>query len=165
MYYNTNWFIFSIFLPFSLVSSFFYLFIYSYVHTLFGPFLSLPPHFLPLPCTPLASRQNLFCPLLQFSWREDINNNKKVIAFLLVWDKGSYTKKFLALLPRTWVSQPKLIHLYQTSSLVLMLISRGLKILYSFLFREYTSHIHLLKFLLSPSFSYIWPVLRVNCFS
>jgi hypothetical protein len=32
---------------------------------------------------PLTSRQNLFCPLLQFCWREDISNNKKDIAFLL----------------------------------------------------------------------------------
>jgi hypothetical protein len=35
------------------------LYIYSYAYTLFGPFLALPlPH--------RTSRQNLFCPLLQF---------------------------------------------------------------------------------------------------
>jgi hypothetical protein len=51
---------------------FFSLFIYSYVHTLFGPFLPLHPP------------QNRFCILLQFWWREDISNNKKDIAFLLV---------------------------------------------------------------------------------
>jgi hypothetical protein len=55
---------------------FIYVFIYSYVHTLFGPFIPFPHH--------LTSRQNLFCPLLQFCWREDISNNKKDIAFLLV---------------------------------------------------------------------------------
>jgi hypothetical protein len=43
---------------------------------------------------PLASRQNLFC-LLQFCWREDVSNNKKNIAVLLVWNKDSYTKRSL----------------------------------------------------------------------
>jgi hypothetical protein len=50
--------------------------------------LSLPPH----PHHPLSSRQNLFFPLLQFCWRVDISNNKKDTAFLLVWDKDSYTE-------------------------------------------------------------------------
>jgi hypothetical protein len=84
------------------------LFIYSYVHTLFGP--SFPPPSLP---HPLASRQNLFCPLLQFCWRENIRVNKKDIAFLLVWDKDSYTERFLALLPCTCVLQTELVHLYR----------------------------------------------------
>jgi hypothetical protein len=47
--------------------------------------LSHPP-FAPIS---LASRQNLFCPFLQLCWREDLSNNKKDIAFLLVWDKDS----------------------------------------------------------------------------
>jgi hypothetical protein len=38
------------------------LFIYAYI----VPFLLPVPHPLPLPTTPLASRQNLFCPFLQF---------------------------------------------------------------------------------------------------
>jgi hypothetical protein len=33
--------------------------------------------------------------------------------FLLVWDKDSYTERFLALLPCTCVLQPLLINLYQ----------------------------------------------------
>jgi hypothetical protein len=37
---------------------------------------------------------------------------------LLAWDKDSYTERFLALLPCTCILQPKLIHLYQTSSLL-----------------------------------------------
>jgi hypothetical protein len=37
---------------------------------------------------------------------------------LLVWNKDSYTEKFLALLPCTSVLQPELVHLYQTSSLL-----------------------------------------------
>jgi hypothetical protein len=96
----------------------FSLFIYSYVHTLFGPFLSPTPCLLPLPYTPLTCRQNLFCPLLQFCWRKDIRNNKKDTAFLLAWDKDRYTRRFLALLPCTCVLQPKMVHLYQTSSLL-----------------------------------------------
>jgi hypothetical protein len=68
------------------------------------------PH---LPQIPLASRQNMFCPLLQFFWREDISNNKKDIVFLLVWVKVSNSERFLALLPCTFVLQPKLVHLYR----------------------------------------------------
>jgi hypothetical protein len=61
------------------------LFIYSYVHILFGPFHPpVPLYPLHLPTTPLASRQRLFCPFLQFCSREDISNNKKDIVFLLV---------------------------------------------------------------------------------
>jgi hypothetical protein len=59
------------------------LFIYSYVHILFGPFLPPSPHPHLFP-HPFASMQNLFCPSLQFCWREDITNNKKDKAFLLV---------------------------------------------------------------------------------
>jgi hypothetical protein len=67
---------------------------------------------------PLASRQNLFCAFLQFCWREDISNNERDRTFLLVWSKDFYTERFLALLPRTCVLQPELVHLYQTSSLL-----------------------------------------------
>jgi hypothetical protein len=71
------------------------LFIYSYVHTLFAP-SPVCPHPFPISPNPLASRQNLFCLLLQFCWRENIRDNKKDIAFLLAWDKDSYTERFLA---------------------------------------------------------------------
>jgi hypothetical protein len=37
---------------------------------------------------------------------------------LLVWRKDSYTGRFLVLFPCTCVLQPKLVHLYQTSSLL-----------------------------------------------
>jgi hypothetical protein len=70
----------------------------------------------PLPPTPSLLGKTgsaLFFNLL----RGNISNNKKGIAFLLVWDKGSYTERFLALLLCTCVLQPKLIHLYLTSSL------------------------------------------------
>jgi hypothetical protein len=108
---------------------FFYCFyIYSYVYTLFGP--SLPPA-----SGPLTSRQNLFCPLvIQFCFRKNIRDNKKDIAFLLVWDKDSYTDRLLVLLPCTCVLQPKLIYLYQTSSLLPVhlpiMASASLRLLY-----------------------------------
>jgi hypothetical protein len=35
--------------------------------------------------------------LLQFCWKENIRDHKKDIAFLLAWDKESYTEIFLAL--------------------------------------------------------------------
>jgi hypothetical protein len=67
----------------------------------------LPPLSLSPPCYLPPFRQNLFSPpLLQFCWRENIRDNKKDIAFLLVWDKDSYTERFLALLPCTCVLQP-----------------------------------------------------------
>jgi hypothetical protein len=56
----------------------------------------------------------LFCPLLQFCWRQNIRDNKKDIVFLLAWDK----ERFLALLPCICVLQPMLDHLCQTSSLL-----------------------------------------------
>jgi hypothetical protein len=62
------------------------IYIYSYVYTLFEPPLpSAMPCTIPRPppSIPLASKQNLFCPLLQFCWRADISNNKKDIVFLL----------------------------------------------------------------------------------
>jgi hypothetical protein len=77
------------------------------VHTFFRPFLPPTPH--SLPHTPLISRQNMFCPFPQFCWKQDINNNKKNRTFLLVWDKDSYAKRFLALLRRTSVLQPEQI--------------------------------------------------------
>jgi hypothetical protein len=96
---------------------FFYSFIHMCIHCLghFSPLyptlsLSQHPH--------LASRQSLFCPFIQFCWREDISNNKTDKEFLLLWDKHSCIERFLALLPCTSVLQSKLIHLYLTFSLL-----------------------------------------------
>jgi hypothetical protein len=63
------------------------------MHTVLPP--ALCPHTCPstTPSSPLASRQNLFCLLLQFCWREDMSNNKKDKTFLLVWHKDSYTER------------------------------------------------------------------------
>jgi hypothetical protein len=86
---------------------FIHLFICAYIVWAISPLCPLPLPF------HLASKQNL-----EFCWREDVTNNKKDTAFLLVSDKDSYTDRFLALLPCTCVLQPKLVHLYQTSSLL-----------------------------------------------
>jgi hypothetical protein len=107
---------------------FFYLLIYWYVHTLFGPSLPSASWSLPVPHTLLDSRQNLFCSLLQFCWREDISNNKKDIAFLLIEIRIAI-QRFLALLPYTYILQPELIHLYQTFSLLPIVISVILRLL------------------------------------
>jgi hypothetical protein len=88
---------------------FYHFYIYIHVYTLFVP----PPLQYP------ASRQTLFCPLLRFSWRENIRDNKKDILFLLVCDKDSYTERCLALLPCTCMLQPTLVHFFQTSLLLL----------------------------------------------
>jgi hypothetical protein len=45
-----------------------------------------------------------------------------------------------------------------------MVISKGLNILYSLLYRKYINCIHLLNFLLLPSLFQMWPPLSVNCF-
>jgi hypothetical protein len=50
--------------------------------------------------------------------KRNIGDNKKDIAFLLVWDKDSNTERFLALLPYTCVLQPTMVHLCQTFSLL-----------------------------------------------
>jgi hypothetical protein len=72
------------------------------------------------------------------------------------------------LLPCTCALQPILVHLYQTSSLLLgslpMLASANLKLLYSLLNREHINHIQVLGFLSFPYFSHacsplsVWPM-------
>jgi hypothetical protein len=61
-------------------------FLYSFIHICIhclGHFSPLPLT-LPSPHHPLASRQNLFCPFLQFCWSVDMSNNQKDKAFLEV---------------------------------------------------------------------------------
>jgi hypothetical protein len=54
---------------------------------------------------------------------------------LLVWDKGSYTERFLVLLPCICVLQSTLVHLYHTSLLLPsplpIVASANLRLLYS----------------------------------
>jgi hypothetical protein len=61
-----------------------------------------------------------------------------------------------------------LVHLFYFSSLYpspfLMVVSASLRILYSFLYREYINHIHLLNFLLLPKPPCMWPPLSVISF-
>jgi hypothetical protein len=136
-------------------------YIYSHVYTLLGTPLKPP--------SPTASRQNLFRSLvLQFCSGENIKDNKKDIAFLVVWEKDSYTERFLALLPCTCVLQPTLVHLYQTTSLLPSPISRvalaGLRLLYLLLYSEHINHIQVLGFFpfpySSPAHSplSVWPM-------
>jgi hypothetical protein len=91
--------------------------VYSFIHMCVQSLGHLSPLPLPsLPPTLLTSRQNLFCPLLQFCWREDINDNKKDMAFLLAWDKDSYIEiPCIAFMHMCITTQ--MVHLYQTSSL------------------------------------------------
>jgi hypothetical protein len=49
--------------------------------------------------------------VLRLCWQGNIEITRKTV-FLLVWDKGSYTERFLLLLPCTCVLQPTLIHLH-----------------------------------------------------
>jgi hypothetical protein len=131
---------------------FFYSFTHMYIHCL--------EHFshLPLSCItpplPLPSRQKLFCPFLQFCWREDISNNKKDKAIFASWDKDSYTEKFLALLPCTSVLQPELIHLNPTSSLLPSHLPKLtfiiLRLLYLLLCSADIKHVQVLGFLPIP---------------
>jgi hypothetical protein len=79
---------------------FIHLFIYAYIVWVISPPL-FPGPSLPPP-SPLGSSQNLFCPYLQFCWREDISNNKKDKAFLLVEIRIAI-RRFQALLPCTCV--------------------------------------------------------------
>jgi hypothetical protein len=92
--------------------------------------------------------------VLQFYWRENIRGNKKDIVFLLVWDKDSYTKRFLALVPCTCVLKSTLIHSCQTSSVLPgplpIVASATLRLLYSLLYSEHINHIQVLDFLPFP---------------
>jgi hypothetical protein len=147
---------------FSFFGLFIHLFLCAYIIWAISP---LCPHPLPLPSTPLASRQNLFLPLLQFHWREDISNNKKDIAFLLVWDKGSYTERFLAFMhkcvtTRIGSSLPDLFTISRSPS------HSGLclfKITLFTLYSGYIKHFKVLGFLPFPysssmcSLLIVWP--------
>jgi hypothetical protein len=100
--------------------------------------------FVPPTCT-------LFHQFLQFCWRENLRDHKKDIAFLLVWDKDSYTERFLGLPPCTCVLQSSLVHFYQTYLLLLGLIPivapANLRLLYLLLNKEHINHIWVLGFL------------------
>jgi hypothetical protein len=113
---------------------------------------------------PPPSRKNLFHPLvLWFCWRENINYNKKNIAFLLV--EIRYTERFLLLLPCTCVLQPELINLYQTSSLLpgylSIATSVSLSLLYLLFYNGHIKRFQVLGFLPFPYSSCTYSPLSV----
>jgi hypothetical protein len=133
------------------------------VYTLFvlSPHTHLPPN----PWLPGRT-----CSALIFSnfVEEKTRDNKKDTVFFLVWDKDSYTERFLVLLPCTCVLQPTLVHFYQNSSLLFgplpIVASASLRLLYSLLYSEHINHIQVLGFLPFPYSSHahsplsVWPM-------
>jgi hypothetical protein len=119
---------------------------------------------LPLPLDPLLGRN---CSALLFSdFVEYIrDNNKKNIAFLLVWDKDSSIERFPALLACTCVLQPTLVPFYQTSSLLPtplpVVVSASLRLLYLLLYSEHITHCSFLSlsiFLCARTPLSVWPM-------
>jgi hypothetical protein len=115
-----------------------------------------------VPTLPPAGSKHLFHPpVLQFCIkkkkrereREKKKKEEEEETFLVVYN--SYSRSFLVALLCLYVLWPNLVHLLYFSSFylspLLMVVSTSLKILYSFLYREYINHIHLLYFLLLPS--------------
>jgi hypothetical protein len=76
------------------------------------------------------------------------------MVFLLVWDKDSYTRRFFVLFPCICILQPKLVHVYQTSSLLPsplpMVASASLRLLYSFLYSGQSATFKFLVFFPFP---------------
>jgi hypothetical protein len=122
------------------------------VYTLFVP----PPPLPPITSTPWFQVEPV-PPSSPILLKRNTGDNKKDISFLLVWDKDSYTERFLGLLPCTCVLQLTLVHFYQTSSLLPGLLptvaSASLRLLYSLLNREHINHTQVLGFLSFPYFS------------
>jgi hypothetical protein len=73
------------------------------------------------------------------------------MAFLLVCDNDSFTGRFLMLFPCICVLQPKLVHLYQTFSLLpspLTIVSyASLRLLYLFLCSKHINYVQVFGFL------------------
>jgi hypothetical protein len=127
----------------------FYFIILSFTYMCIHCLSHLLPH---LPVPPFASWQNLFHPfLIWFCWIENVRKTK---LHLLVWNKDSYRKRFLAWLTCTCVLQPILVRLYQTSWILPgplpIMTSATLRLLYSFLYSEHINHIQVLGFFPFP---------------
>jgi hypothetical protein len=109
-------------------------------------------------------RQNLFyLPVLQFCRRKNIKDNKKNMAFLLVWDRELFREiPFLAY----YVFQLELVHLYQTSSLLPsplpIMASASLRLLYLLLYSGHINHIQVLYFLPLPYSPCVQPPLSMT---
>jgi hypothetical protein len=129
--------------------------------------------------SPLPLLLGRTCSTILFSdfvERENIGDNKKDIAFLLVWDKDSYTERFLALFPCTCVLQltTQSCHLCQTTSLLPghlpIVASVSLRLLYLLLYSGPINHFEVLGFLPFPySFCMysplsVWPMSNITAF-
>jgi hypothetical protein len=125
------------------------------------------------PLHPPPSLPGRTCSILLFSnfVEEKTRDNMKGIAFLLIWDKDTYTERLSELLPCTCVLQPALVHLYQTSSLLPghlpIMASASLRLLYFPTYSEkmwHISHIQVLGFFPFPysscahSLLSVWPM-------
>jgi hypothetical protein len=110
------------------------------------------PH--PFTLTP-PLQQNLFHTLVLRFCR------MKSMTFLLVWDKDIQIRRFLVLFPSIYVLQPKIIHLYHTSSLLPsrlpIVSSASLRFLYSFLYSGHINHIQVFAFI-----SWLYPSHEVS---
>jgi hypothetical protein len=140
---------------------FYHFYIYSNVYTL--SHLSLPPpRLLGRTCSTL-----LFSNFVEEKTLEIIRKNLYFLeaSIFVVWDKHSYTERFLTV-PWTGVLQPTLVHLYQTSSLLPSPLpigaSNSLRLLYSLLYSEHINHIQVLGFLLFPYSSHAHSPLSVT---
>jgi hypothetical protein len=73
------------------------------VYTICTIFILLPLSMLHPPflqCQPHPTLQSLFHPLVfPFCRRKNIRDNQRNMVFLLIWDKGSYTRRFLVFFP------------------------------------------------------------------
>jgi fucose 4-O-acetylase-like acetyltransferase len=100
----------------------------------------------------------LFICALPLCRRKNINDNKKNVAFLLVWDKVMYIERFLVFFPCICVLQPTLVHLYQSSSLfprpLPIAASASLRLPYLLLYSKRINHIQVFGFLPFPYPSY-----------
>jgi hypothetical protein len=111
---------------------------------------------------PPPSAPGRTCSTLLFSdfVEEKTKDNNKNMAFLLVWDKDNYTGLFLVLVPCIFILQPKLVHLYQSSSVlpssIPIVASTSLRLRYLFLYSEHINLIQVFGFLPLPYLSHAW---------
>jgi hypothetical protein len=91
------------------------------VHIICTIFIFLPLSLLPPPQLVPSTSLHRTCSTLLFSnfvEEKYIKDKNRNMAFLLVWDKDSYTGCFLVLFPWICVLQLQLVHLFQSSSLL-----------------------------------------------
>jgi hypothetical protein len=111
--------------------------------------------------------QNLFCPPVLWFCRRKRRKEKKWHFCLLEIKVATlgvslwYFHVYMYYNPNWFISCFSSFYLGP----FLMVVLAGLRFFYSFLYREYINHIHLLSFLLLPSPFHMWPPLSVTCFS